>query len=72
MGRMSALAKAMNMQPKEKSKTQLAKKEQLKNNKIKMYGCKNCGATNTTLIKATDSYYCKFCFEKLKKTKFKK
>ena len=41
-------------------------------NKINVIGCKNCGKTNETLIKATDSYYCKFCFNKLGKKKFDK
>ncbi len=40
--------------------------------KVKFIGCKNCGATNVTLIKAIDSYYCKFCFNKLGKKKFEK
>ena len=40
--------------------------------KLKFIGCKECGITNTTLIKATDSYYCKFCFDKLGKEKFSK
>ena len=40
--------------------------------KIPYIGCKECGATNTTLIKATDSYYCKYCFFKLGKERFKK
>lgn len=34
--------------------------------------CNNCHKTGLTLIKATDSYYCKFCFDKLKKKKFEK
>ena len=53
-----------------------ALKEKSKNKKkvekIRVVGCKECGMTNVTLIKATDSYYCKFCFNKLKKDKFKK
>ena len=40
--------------------------------KLKFIGCKECGKTDTTLIKATDSYYCKFCFNKLGKKKFEK
>lgn len=70
MGHLNAYAKAINMQPKEHSKRQ----QELKKNpkKYNVFGCKNCGATNATLIKATDSYYCKFCFDKLGKTKFKK
>lgn len=40
--------------------------------KLSFIGCKNCGATNITLVKATDSYYCKFCFNKLGKKKFEK
>ena len=39
---------------------------------VKVFVCKNCGKDNVTLIKATDSYYCKFCFDKLKKKKFEK
>ena len=51
----------VNKKPKEKAEK-----------KIKFIGCKECGATNTTLIKATDSYYCKSCFELLRKKKFEK
>lgn len=40
--------------------------------KIQLIACKNCGQSNVTLIKATDSYYCKFCFYKLGKKKFEK
>lgn len=40
--------------------------------KLKFIACKNCGKDNVTLIKATDSYYCKFCFDKLNKKKFEK
>lgn len=46
------------------------KKKELK--KFNVIGCNNCHKTGLTLIKATDSYYCKFCFDKLKKQKFKK
>lgn len=45
------------------------KEDQLKYNVI---ACNNCHASNVTLIKATDSYYCKFCFNKLGKKKFEK
>ena len=72
MGIASALAKANMSQPKAKSKTQIAKKEELMKNPRKYIACKNCQATNVTLIKAKDSYYCKFCFDKLKKKKFTK
>lgn len=34
--------------------------------------CKCCHATQIQLIKAEDSYYCRYCFDKLKKKKFKK
>ena len=34
--------------------------------------CNNCHKSNTTLIKATDSYYCKNCFIELGKQKFQK
>ena len=40
--------------------------------KIQVIGCNNCHKTDVTLIKATDSYYCKFCFNKLGKKKFEK
>lgn len=40
--------------------------------KFNVIACNNCHKTGLTLIKATDSYYCKFCFDKLKKQKFKK
>lgn len=41
-------------------------------NKINVIGCNNCHKTNVTLIKATDSYYCKPCFLMLGKKKFNK
>ena len=40
--------------------------------KVNVIACKSCQATNLPLIKATDSYYCKFCFDKLGKKKFQK
>ena len=46
----------------------LTKTEEPKERKVKKYNviaCKCCSATNITLIKAEDSYYCKFCFNKL-------
>lgn len=46
-----------------------------KKNKAKKFnflGCNNCHKTNITLIKATDSYYCKDCFTRLGKEKFQK
>lgn len=46
------------------------KKKEVK--KYNVLACNSCHATNITLIKATDSYYCKFCFDKLKKKKFEK
>ena len=56
--------------PKENSKTQKEKRANPK--KINVIGCKGCGLTNVTLIKATDSYYCDFCFKKLGEKKFEK
>lgn len=70
MGFMSAIAKHNNAVPKANSKRQKQKAENPE--KIRLIGCRNCGTTKGTLIKATDSYYCKFCFIKLKKQKFKK
>ena len=72
MGIASPRAKALMRQVKENSKTQIKKKEQSKSNPAKYIACKVCQATNITLIKAADSYYCKFCFEKLNKKKFDK
>ena len=40
--------------------------------KYNVIACNCCHATNLPLIKATDSYYCKFCFNKLGKKKFEK
>lgn len=51
--------------PKENSKRQQAL---LKNpRKETVLGCNNCHITDTTLIKAKDSYYCIKCFKKLNK-----
>jgi len=46
------------------------KKENKK--KFNVIACNNCHQEGVTLIKATDSYYCKFCFNKLGKKKFEK
>lgn len=48
------------------------KKSKKKTKKLNFLGCNNCHKTNVTLIKATDSYYCKDCFTKLGKQKFQK
>lgn len=40
--------------------------------KYNVLACNNCHKSNITLIKATDSYYCEFCFNKLGKKKFEK
>ena len=52
------------------TENEMPKEKEVK--KVQVIACKNCGATDTTLIKATDSYYCKFCFMKLHKKKFEK
>lgn len=70
MGNLSAIAKVINKQPKENSKRSKELKENPK--KYNVIACKVCQATGITLIKAEDSYYCKFCFDKLNKKKFKK
>lgn len=41
-------------------------------NIVSYIACNQCKCTNRTLIKATDSYYCKDCFNQLHKQKFKK
>ena len=46
------------------------KNNQNKQNKIKYIACKNCGKANVTLLKAKDSYYCEFCFNKLGKERY--
>lgn len=60
------------MEDKQVTYTENKKVNEKEPKKFNFIGCKNCGATNVTLIKATDSYYCKFCFNKLGKKKFKK
>jgi hypothetical protein len=49
--------------PRPNSKTQEEKRKNPK--KINVIACKVCHATNITLIKGPDSYYCKFCYDKL-------
>lgn len=39
---------------------------------ISYIACNSCKCTNKTMIKAIDSYYCKDCFNRLNKQKFKK
>lgn len=56
----------------EESYTENEKPKEKEEKKLRFIGCKNCGSTNVTLIKATDSYYCKFCFDKLGKEKYSK
>lgn len=70
MGNLSAIAKILNKQPKENSKRTKELKENPK--KYNVIACRSCQATNITLLKANDSYYCKFCFDKLNKDKFEK
>lgn len=72
MGIASAAAKVNMSQPKPHSKTQIKKKEELLKNPTKYIACKSCHATNITLIKGTDSYYCKFCYAKQIKKQNKK
>jgi hypothetical protein len=45
--------------PKENSKTQQKKKEDLLKNPINYVVCKKCGKKNTTLFKVDGDYYCK-------------
>lgn len=52
--------------------TTLPEEKEKPKKKFNVIGCNCCHATNLPLIKATDSYYCKFCFNKLKKKKFEK
>lgn len=40
--------------------------------KFNVIGCNKCHKTNVTLIKATDSYYCRPCFLTLGKKKYEK
>lgn len=68
MGIASAIAKINMSYPKAGSKTQANKSE----TKLKYIACNECHSTNTTLIKCTDSYYCKECMHKLDKKKYVK
>lgn len=52
--------------------TTLPEEEEKPKKKFNVIACNNCHKSGLTLIKATDSYYCKFCFDKLKKKKFEK
>lgn len=72
MGIASSAVKLTMSQPIKNSKTQKRKAKDLKENPVHYIACKACHATGITLIKAEDSYYCKFCFDKLKKKKFEK
>lgn len=54
------------------SKTQIKKREEALKNTTKYIACKNCHATNVTLVRGTDSYYCKFCYDKMQNNKNKK
>ena len=58
----SAISKAKNFMPKEKSKTQqIKRKEELKNPKQKIV-CNKCERSNTTLWKiGKDKYLCTNC-----------
>ena len=60
---LNSYAKHLNARPKENSKTQQQYKENPKS--IKYIACKNCHTTGVTLIKGPDSYYCKFCYDKM-------
>lgn len=60
------------MDSKYTASTVLPEEKEESKKKYTVIGCKNCGMTNVTLIKATDSYYCSFCFKKLHKKKFEK
>ena len=65
MGYMSAIAKYNNRQPKPNSKRQQQLAENPKT--INVIACKNCHQSNVTLIRGTDSYYCKYCYSKMQK-----
>ena len=70
MGHMSGVAKVQNTLSKSGSKRQQWLKENARPQQV--VACKCCHATGITLYKAVDSYYCKFCFDKLNKEKFNK
>lgn len=54
----------------EPKKAVLAEEKEVK--KFNVIGCNKCHKTNVTLIKATDSYYCRPCFLTLGKKKYEK
>ena len=64
--KISALAKAKNKMPKEKSKTQIEKKKKAMENYRPKIGCEKCKGTNTTLYKIQNKYYCINCKNKIK------
>lgn len=72
MGIASKLAKINMSQPKPNSKAQKEKAKRLKERPIQWIACANCGDDNVTLIKCTDSYYCRACMTKLGKKKYEK
>ena len=49
--------------PNPNSKTQKEKSAKI----IRYIGCNKCHRTNVTLIRGTDSYYCKECITKMNK-----
>ena len=69
MGRMSAVAKVLNGQPKQHSKTQQLKREFLEKHPLKFVVCRKCGNGKITLFKLEGKYYCEYCYEKVKKKK---
>ena len=70
MGIASKMAKINMSMPSVNSKTQKEKAE--KKVVVNYIACANCHQDNITLIKCTDSYYCKKCMIKLGKQKFNK
>ena len=52
-------------EPKYNNKAQQKKRENAR--PVKYVACKKCHRSNVTLIRGTDSYYCKDCYTKIKK-----
>ena len=61
MGNMSAVAKVLNKQPKENSKSHKEKEAKRQAMMSKRIVCEKCGKSNVTLYNIDNHYYCKNC-----------
>lgn len=61
MGNMSAVAKVLNKQPKENSKSHKEKEAKRQAMMSKRIVCEKCGKSNVTLYNIKEHYFCKDC-----------